>query len=239
METGRNRPWLKFHKMRWAHEYLSAPLPDPVFPIDVTGGITDFGMMGNDVWGNCFACGERHLEMTTAKAAGIAGPGPDDTTAVTWCEQYTGVTTPPGPGADLASFLLWLFKRGLVKAFAPVDHRDKVAMQGLMQAGFGLYLGVSLTDDNEAQFSAGQPWTGGSPDPANGHCVVWSKSQSATGPHEVITYGVSYPCDDSFVTDCLVDNPDGEAFLVVTTEEQLALFTPRLLADCQSLGGTQ
>ena len=112
-------------------------------------------------------------------------------------------------------------------------------MQGLMQAGFGLYVGVNLTDSNEDQFNNNEPFTGdGGPDPANGHCVLWAYSETADGPHTVGTWAVWWPSEDSFIEQCLIQNPGGEAFLVVTTEEQAAKFTPQLLADVQALGGT-
>jgi hypothetical protein len=141
---------------------------------------------------------------------------------------------------DLASYLLWCFQQGYIKAFAPVDHTNKPQMQGLMEEGFGLYCGVNLTDNNNDQFNAGQPFdpAGQQPDPQDGHCVVWAYSQSASGPHKVGTWGVWWDATDAWIEACLIQNPGGEAFLVVTTEEQLAKFDPSLLADVQALGGT-
>ena len=236
---GRNAPVVKF-PLKWAHEYRATPLPAPTFPIDVSEGITDFGMMGNDEYGNCGSCGEVHEEMTTAKAAGTTGPEPSSTEGVSRYVDYTGDKTPPGPGVDLASYLLWCVKKGYIKAFAPVDVSDKATMQGLMAAGYGLYIGVNLTDQNEDQFNNGTPWTSaGGPDPNDGHCVLWVQSQAATGPHGVVTWGKVQPAEDDWIEQCLISNADGEAFLVVTTEEQLAEWDQSLLADVQALGGTE
>lgn len=243
---GRNRPVVKF-PLRWAHEYFKAGvLPEtPTFPVDVTEGIVDLGMQGNAEWGCCVDAGEVHLEMVTARAAGGSfDPQPNDGDSclgVTRYKAQTGATTPPGPGTDMASFLLWAVQQGIIKAFAPADKSNKAQCQAIMAAGFGLLIGVDLTDENEAEFNAGQPFNAGpgeQPDPANGHCVLWSFSASPTGPHKVGTWAVWWPTTDSFIDDALVNCPDGEAFLVVTTEEQLALFEPALLSEVQALGGT-
>jgi hypothetical protein len=236
---GRNKPTVRL-PLKWAHAYFVGDVPTAVFPIDVSEGIADFGMMGNDTYGNCGPCGEVHEEMTTAVAAKTAGPAPDSSLAVDRYVAYTGTSTPSGPGVDLASYLLWCFQKGYILAFAPVDQTNKASMQGFMQAGFGLYIGVNLSDQNEDQFNAGQPWTAaGGPDPNDGHCVLWVGSASASGPHGVVTWGKVQPAEDDWINECLVANSDGEAFLVVTTEEQLASFDPALLADIKALGGTE
>ena len=60
--------------LRYAHEYLAVPLPAPVYPIDVAGGIQNWGMLGNDQFGNCGVAGELHIEMSTAVGAGVPVP---------------------------------------------------------------------------------------------------------------------------------------------------------------------
>jgi hypothetical protein len=238
---GRNNPVVKF-PLKWAHEYVREGVSlTPSFPIDCTGGITNFGLMGNGDYGNCAFCGKVHLDMTTAAAAKVPGPGPNDTYAIIGYNQYDGNAPAPGPGCDLASVLLWWCKQGLIKAFAPVDLSDKATVLALMQHGNGLYIGVNLTDNNNTQFNNGQPFDpqGLAPDPNDGHCVVLIKSASPTGPHAVITWGAVQECTDAWLEACLLNNPTGEAYLVVTTEEQLALFEPALVADCEALGGTE
>jgi hypothetical protein len=237
---GRNKPVVKFPLM-WAQEYLATPLAlNPTFPIDVTSGITDFGLMGNGDEGNCGPCAEVHQEMTTAMAAGTQGPSPHAPAALDRYHAYDGNAPAPGPGVDLASYFLWCYRQGFLKAFAPVDHTNKALMCALMQLGFGLVIGVNLTDNNNDQFNDGQSFdpAGLQIDPNDGHAVVWAKAASMTGPHAVITWGAVEPCTDGWIEACLIHNPTGEAFLLVTTEEQLAKFTPALLADIEALGGT-
>ena len=224
--------------IQWAHQYLASPLPSPTYPIDVTGGITDFGMMGNDNYGDCGAAGEVHGEMTTAVAAGVTGPAPDSPLALNRYTTYVGSTTPPGPGVVLADYLLWLYKNGYIKAFAPVDHTNKAQMDALMQVGFFLYVGVNLTDRDEQDFGAQPPVTWGSqggtpqPNPNNGHCIIKVKADGH-GTDGWVTWGAVQLSTEEW-TKAVVQ----EAWLVVTTEEQLAKFTPALLADINALGGT-
>lgn len=236
---GRNKPTVKY-PLKWAHEYLKPGFStEPVFPVDATEGLIDLGLMGNGDYGNCVSCAEVHIEMTTAKAAGTEGPTPDSPLAVERYVSAVGSSTPPGPGLDMAPYYLDLVRKGILKAFAPVDHTNKSQMQALMQLGFGIAIGVNLTDNNEAEFNSGQPFDPqGQPiDPEDGHAVVWAYSAGPDGPHKVGTWGLWWLAVDAWIEECLIQNPNGEAFLLVTTEEQLAMFEPALLTDVQALGG--
>lgn len=237
--------------MDWMHTFLVEQQVTPVFPLDATGGITDLGMMGNDRWGNCAQCGEVHNEMTTACIAGATGPAPDSPLAVTRYVKFAPAPTPPGPpgpGTDLADYLHELWLAGIILAWGPVNHRDRAGCQKLMAAGFSLYVGVNLYDANEDQFSNGQPFDvtpGEQPDPEDGHCVLWSKSESAdttdlSAVYDYVgTWGVWWPVTLAWMLDCLHNNPNGEAYVIVTTEEQLAKFTPELLAVLNTLQGNE
>lgn len=238
--TGRNRPVVKF-PLRWAHQYLSIDLPTPTFPIDVTEGITDFGMMGNDKEGDCGPCGEVHEEMITAKASGTTGPAANSSLALDRYHTYDGNAPAPGPGVDLANYALWMVKKGIIQAFAPVDVSNKEVALGLLQAGYGLWIGVELTDNNENEYQQGQPFDVSShfpPNPENGHCVLWVQAQSESGPHAVVTWGKVQPATDAWIEQCCLKAQSGEAFVLVTTEEQTAQWDSALLADVQALGGT-
>jgi hypothetical protein len=221
----------------FAHQYLTAPLPTPTYPIDVTESISDFGMLANDVYGDCGPAAEVHAEMTTAKAAGTTSPPPDSPLALQRYEAFTGSSTPPGPGVNLADYLKWCFDQKYIKAFAPVDYTDRATCDGLMEVGFGLYVGVNLTDDAEQLFNAGEPWTvanGEQPNPNDGHCILKVKSTGPTGELDgYVTWGQVQLATFGW-TDACVE----EAWLIVTTEEQLAMFSPSLLADIAALGGT-
>jgi hypothetical protein len=227
------------YPLKWAHEYmLGGPRP-AVFPVDVTEGLINLGMMGNDQYGNCGACGEVHEEMVQAVAAQVPGPLPDSTLAVDRYNAYDGNQPPPGPGVNLPDYLHWCFQQGFIKAWCPVDHTNVSVCASLMGEGFGLYIGVNLTDNNETQFNNGQPFdpAGLQPDPQDGHCVIWNYMATASGPHKVGTWGKFQDATNDWITQCLVQNPNGEAYLIITTEAQLAKFEPQLLADLQAIGG--
>lgn len=217
----------------WAHEYLATPLPAPVYPIDVTGGITEFGMLGNNSVGDCGEAGIRHVEMTTAVAAGQPVPVFTDAEALA---EYYAFTGGPDTGVNLADFLLWLFNKGRIKAFAPVDHSNVAQADAFMAEFFGLYVGVSLTSDANALFNAGQGWTtanGETANPAEGHCVVKVKAAGPGGLDEWITWGALEPSTVGWSVACV-----DEIWVVATTEEQAAKFAPTLIAEIQALGGT-
>ena len=216
--------------INWAHDYLVAPTPAPVYPIDVTGGLTDFGMLGNDQYGDCGEAGVRHVEMTTALAAGSAVPSFTSEESIA---EYLDFTGGQDTGVVLADFLLWLFNRGRIRGFAPVDHNNVPQMDALMAEFHGLYVGVSLTSDAQQLFPDGV-WTtanGEAADPSMGHCIEKVFSDGATEDKWVTwarlmksTVGWSAACVD-------------EAWLVLTTEEQMAKFVPQLIAEIQALGG--
>ena len=223
--------------LRWAHQYLAAPLPGPQYPIDVTEGIADWGMLGNDVWGDCAQAAEFHQEMTTAAAAGTPYPRPGFTVAVNRAKKFWHTTTPPGPGTTLADYYHWLYKRGQIIAFAPVDPKNVIAKDALMQAGFGLQVGVTLTRHAETEFNHSETWGEGAvtPTPALGHAIVRVRATGTRPSDEstYVTWGAEQPATRQWDGVCVE-----QEWLIVTSEEKLALFTPALLADIENLHGT-
>lgn len=237
-----------FGPLQPAAHYLESPWPTPTYPVTVTEGITDWGMCGNDVWGDCFAAAEWHLEMATGKAAGVAPKVYETaeyhtgTEALRRARLYwgTSVTGPPGPGAVLLTYLKWLVKRQVLKAFAPLDHADPSQLAYFAQAGYGVYTGVNLNPQAETQFNDTQPWQVGptdQPDPTDGHCILFSRQTTAAGPFYFVTWGKLQQATATWVKACLTTNATGEAFLVVTSEDKLAPFDAQLVADCKELSG--
>ena len=164
----------------WVHSYLSQPLPAPAYPVDVTGGIAPGAwlMLGNgpdpsvpehpDGVGDCGFAGRQHVRM--AKAAAGHEPMPTETAAELVAE-YLAYDDGQDVGVQLADVLLAWYRAGRILAFAPVDHTDRVAVDGAMQAFHGAYVGVDLTDDADDLFQQGEPWTianGEQPDPSEG-----------------------------------------------------------------------
>ena len=225
------KPEGKRFAIQWAHDYLAITVPPPTYPIDVSGGITDWGMLGNDQYGDCGEAGIRHVEMSTALAAKHPLPVVTDQQAI---NEYLRFTGGRDTGVNLADFLLWLYSQGRIKAFAPVDHRNAAIMDSLMAEFNGLYVGVNLTNDAQQLFGTGTPWTtanGELPDPAEGHCIVKVKANGSMDGW--VTWGAVQSSTAAWSHLCVE-----EVWLVVTTQEELAKFTPHLLADIEALGGT-
>ena len=225
------KPEGKRFAIQWAHDYLALPVLPPTYPIDVTGGVTNWGMLGNDQYGDCGEAGIRHVEMSTALAAGQSLPVVTSQEAVNEYLRYTGGQD---TGVNLADFLLWLYHQGRIKAFAPVDHKNAAQVDSLLNEFHGLYVGVNLTNDAQQLFGTGSPWTvanGELPNPSEGHCIVKVKANGSMDGW--VTWGAVQPSTAAWSSLCVE-----EVWLVVTTQEQLAKFTPDLLADIQALGGT-
>jgi len=64
--------------IQYVSAYLPAPLPAPVYPVDVSGGVIDWGMLGNgpdptctthpNGVGDCTFAGRQHYRMAKAAA---------------------------------------------------------------------------------------------------------------------------------------------------------------------------
>jgi hypothetical protein len=231
-------------KIQYLSSYLKEPLPSPSYPVDVSGGITDWQMLGNgpdptlhvhggQPVGDCTFAGREHLRMAKAAAAQETETWETTDELVT---EYLQYDRGQDQGANMADLLLYWYKAGKIKAFAPVDHSDQAGCDAAMSAFHGLYAGVNLTDDADQLFSAGQPWTvakGEHPDPADGHCIVKVKAdgQQLDG---WVTWGALQQSTKDWTSACL-----DEAWAVVTTEDEAAkLNMPALLADIKALGGT-
>ena len=226
------------YPLRWAHQYLAVPLPIPVYPIDGTGGVTDWGMDFNDAWGNCGSAAEIHAEMSTAGAAGTTGPPPNSPFALSRYVQYAPAPTPPGPpgpGLVLADYLYDLYIAKDILGFMPCDHTDLRTCDGLIGLGYGLYTGVNLGDRDEDDFSNGVMWTNTNnpADPSEGHCVLFVKAASALGPRSCVTWGALQEADQGWWQGHV-----DEAWCIITTEEQAAHWSPELWVDLTALGGT-
>lgn len=230
--------------IRYLHEYLATPLPAPVYPVDVSGGIRDWGMCANgpdptctthpDGVGDCTFAGRFHLEMSTA-AAGHE-PMPTETSNELVAE-YLLYDHGQDIGANIADLLLTWYRAGKILAFAPVDHADRVAVDGAMQAFHGAYCGVDLCDDADELFQEGKPWTvdsGEQPDPSDGHCIL-KVGSDGTQFDKWVTWGAIQSSTLAWSEAAL-----SEAWVLITEEDAKAanLDIAALRADIDALDGT-
>ena len=230
--------------IQYLSRYLRTPLPAPAYPIDVSGGITDWQMLGNGPdptltvhhgrpVGDCTFAGRQHLRMAKAAAGGEKETWETTNQLVT---EYLAYDKGKDEGANIADLLLYWYKAGKIRAFAPVDHTDPAACDSAMTAFHGLYVGVNLTDDADSLFGNGQPWTvanGETPDPNDGHCIVKVKADGQQ-TDTWVTWGALQGSTRAWTAACL-----DEAWAVVTTEDEAAILNmSALLADINALGGT-
>lgn len=225
----------------YLNTYLTAPLPAPNYPVDVTGGWTDWGMLGNgpdptctthpDGVGDCTFAGRQHYRMAKAAVAGLTETWEDSNDLVA---EYLGYDHGKDEGANISDLLLAWYKAGVISAFAPVDHTSTVAVDSAMEAFHGCYVGVNLTDDADQLFEDGKPWTtanGEQPDPEDGHCIVKLK---ATGTVDTwATWGALEESTTEWTAACL-----DEAWAIITSEDAHLVNLAALQADIDALHGT-
>ena len=81
----------------WVHSYLTQPLPAPVYPVDVSGGITDFLMLGNGPDPSCRTI-PTAWETAPSRAANTTGwPRPQQATRPRQWETSTNSSTSTSP----------------------------------------------------------------------------------------------------------------------------------------------
>ena len=230
--------------IQYLSSYLTAPLPPPSYPVDVSAGITEWGMLGNgpdktctthpDGVGDCTFAGRQHYRMAKAAAGHETEQWEDSNQLVA---EYLGYDHGQDNGANIADLLLFWYQHGQILAFAPVDHTSPAAVDSAMTAFHGAYCGVNLTDDADSLFGQHEPWTvsgGQVPDPNDGHCIV----KIASDGHQLdtwITWGALQTSTLAWTSACL-----DEAWVVITEEDAKAstLDIAALRADINALHGT-
>src|ERR1022692_4336856 len=230
--------------IQYLSSYLPAPLPPPAYPVDVSGGVTDWGMLGNgpdpactthpNGVGDCTFAGRQHNRMAKAAAGDETEQWESSDQLVA---EYLAYDNGQDQGANIADLLLSWYNAGNILAFAPVDHTEPAAVDAAMAAFHGAYVGVDLTDDAANLFGQGQPWRtagGQQPDPNEGHCigkVAADGSQLDTW----VTWGALQKSTLGWTAACLQ-----EAWVIVTQEDAAAanLDVDALRADIDALHGT-
>ena len=156
--------------------YQHNPLPKAPEMVDVPN-FENWGMLGNDKYGDCTFAGIVHARMANAAFLGITETFPTDTEVENAYLSYTKGQDVGAVEADLLQY--WknneLFGAKL-SAFAPTDHADQDELRSVI-ASYGLaYIGVQLPVTFQQQFIDNQPWalTGTPADNQieGGHCIV-------------------------------------------------------------------
>ena len=229
--------------IQYLSNYLTTPLPPPVYPVDVTGGITDWGMLGNgpdptlpaypNGVSDCTFAGRQHNRMAKAAAAGEQEQW--ETTEALVAE-YLAYDKGQDMGANMAELLLYWYRAGTILAFAPVDHTQPAEVDAAMAAFHGAYVGVNLTSDADQLFGQHQPWTtagGQQPNPNEGHCIL-KVAADGSQLDSWVTWGAIQQSTLGWTQACLE-----EAWVIITEEDAQAasLNLPQLKADIDVLHG--
>ena len=239
----RVKPPAERFRIQYLSSYLAAPLPPPAYPVDVTGGITDWGMLGNGPdptctthpqgVSDCTFAGRQHYRMAKAVAAGETEQWETSDALVA---EYLTYDKGQDQGANMADLLLYWYKAGTIRAFAPLDHTNPAEVDSAMTAFHGAYVGVNLADDADKLFAQKQPWTtanGEQPNPNDGHCIL---KVAADGKQfdGWVTWGAIQQSTLPWTAACLE-----EAWVVITREDEAAKVNMAALqADINALHGT-
>jgi hypothetical protein len=225
--------------------YLTAPLPPPAYPVDVTAGITDWGMLGNgpdptcttypNGVGDCTFAGRQHYKMAKAAAGGETEQWETSNDLVA---EYLTYDHGQDQGAQIADLLLYWYKAGTILGFAPLDHTNTAEVDSAMAAFHGAYVGVNLTNDADQLFEQQQPWTtanGEQPNPNEGHCILKVAADGPAGLDSWVTWGAVQRSTLGWTQACLE-----EAWVIITQEDAQAanLDLAKLQADINALHGT-
>jgi hypothetical protein len=217
--------------LRYLHEYAPNPLPPPVYPIDVSGGISSWLMLGNDKYGDCTFAGRQHYRMAKAARAQKVETWETSDELVA---EYLDYNHGQDDGANIATLLQSWFKAGKILAFAPVDHTRPEMVDSALSLFTGVYAGVCLTDDADDLFSQGQPWTvanGQQPDSQEGHCIIKVKADGKTDGW--VTWGAEQSSTTDWTAACL-----DEAWVIISSEDcgTNLINLVELQADIKALG---
>jgi hypothetical protein len=238
------KPPAERFKISYLREYLHQPLPLS-YPVNVSGGITDWGMLGNGPdptcttypkgVGDCTFAGRQHYRMAKAAAGKKVETWETSDQVVA---EFLAYIDGKDPGAQLADLLLFWYKAGTILAFAPVDHTRPAEVDAAMAAFHGVYAGVNLTKNANELFKQGQPWTtadGQRPDPTDSHCIVKVATDGST-TDTWVTWGALQQSTLAWTAVCL-----DEAWVIITQEDaaDANLNIAQLRGDIDALNGTE
>jgi hypothetical protein len=226
-------------------DYLTDPLPVWDGPDDFTGERTDWGMAGNDTYGDCGLAGDYHKGMADAQTAGeTLPPIPDSGTPTEQAivAEYLAYDDGQDEGVDLGQWLLYrtthtLAGLPMIGGFAQVNDWG-AEYQSAFHAFGGLYTGILVNSEMMDEFNAGKPWSSTATDWIGGHCVPHLARDAAIG--KCVTWGATQ--EFTWPNWRAVRE---EAYVILTAEQMDApggvfhgVNVAALKADIQALGGT-
>jgi hypothetical protein len=179
-------------------DYLVDPLPVWIAPDDFTGGVSDWGIAGNDTHGDCGVAGDYHKNMADAQTAGEkALPVPDhgSETESEIVAEYLSYDGGQDNGVDLGQWLTYRLTHALaglpvIGGFAQVAIRG-AEYQSAFHVFGGLYTGIAVNQAMMDEFNQGVPWSSTDTNWIGGHCVPHLARDRSLG--KCITWGAVQP----------------------------------------------
>ena len=172
---------------------VAPSLPEPIDLIDWYRGISSWGVMGNDVHGDCTCAALGHAEQTiTANCPEMSELTPTDKQVLQLYAQACG-WDPTQPWTDRGGFeidvLNFVRKNDLfgvdsLLGYAAVDPHNLTHIKQAIAYFGGVYIGLQLPDSAVSGDLVAASWNlSGTikPNPYNGH-AVWIAGYNATGP---------------------------------------------------------
>jgi hypothetical protein len=248
----KNAPALAFRSFR------SPVVPAHPLSEDYLAKLAGWQLLGNDVAGDCNAVTWANMRrLITAMLSTETYPDQDQvwqfyrTQNPQFDPQGSAQTDGPGSGADqgmdIQTGLEYLHGTGgpdgvKVVAFAKVDHTNLAEVQAALAIFGGVWLGITVLDANQTEFSQGKPWTKVSHAKIDGgHAIL---AGGYTPDVRFITWGQETEFAPSFWSGSVHGTPlVAEAWVAIwpehlgNTEFQQGVDLPQLKADYQALTG--
>jgi hypothetical protein len=177
--------------------YKAGPLPTAPASVAVPQ-IADWGMLGNDTYGDCGPAAVEHGLMACAADTSQTEAFPIEQQCVDYYLTYDGGQD---NGVVLSQYLAYVKANGYyghtVQAYAPVGVHDVPTLQFAIDAYDFALCGIQVTQAMQDAFDNGQPWTsvtnqgeilGGHAVPAVGYAdeyltvVTWGGTQNVAWP---------------------------------------------------------
>ena len=156
--------------------YAAGPLPKAPASVAVPA-VADWGMDGNDQWGDCGVAAVAHAFQAAAADTHETETFPSADEVVSYYMQYTG---DQDSGVILSQFLAYVRQHGFyghtVPAYAPVTIHDVPTLQFVIDAYDFAYVGITVTQGMMDAAEGPGPWTWTleslqGPE-VGGHCII-------------------------------------------------------------------
>lgn len=181
---------------------------------DVTMGLTDWGMLGNDVFGDCGPAATMHCRMAKALVSvengtptyepGFVPPSTSYTEALYFgYGEAMGEGNHADQGVTNRTWLHWLYTQGLVEWYGELDPSNPAELYSAMLACKGVLVAVALPGDAEQQFEAHEPWSIDGAPVEGGHDILLVRYDLTSDTF--VTWGALQEATVNWDADCITD----------------------------------